>query len=150
MSLSVTTEITIDRPREEVAAYAANPDNVRKWYRNIGAVEWRTEPPAEVGSRVAFVAHFLGKTLEYTYRIVELVPAERLVMSTDEGPFPMQTCYTWTSTPEGMTRMTLSNSGVPKGFSRWLAPFMSIAMRRATQKDLQLLKRILEGPSRPG
>ena len=144
MSVDVTVEVEIDRPREIVAAYASNPDNIRNWYANIDAVSWLTDPPLQIGSRVSFAARFLGRKLEYTYEIVELVPAERLVMRTAEGPFPMQTCYTWTSTPQGTTRMSLRNSGKLNGFSLWLAPFMRIAIRRATHKDLQLLKRILE------
>jgi hypothetical protein len=48
----------------------------------------------EVGSRITFVARFLGKQIEYTYEIVEYEPLERLVMRTHEGPFPMETCYT--------------------------------------------------------
>lgn len=145
MAVDVTTQIVINRPRTEVAAYASNPDNVRAWYANIKAVEWRTNPPVQVGSRVAFVASFLGRRLAYTYEIVELVAGERLVMRTAEGPFPMETCYTWTTVADGVTRMSLRNSGMPAGFSRWLAPFMQMAMRRATQKDLRLLKEILEG-----
>ena len=65
-------------------------------------------------------------------------------MRASEAPFPMETRYTWTSTPEGGTRMRLRNLGRPGGFSRWMAPLMAAAMRRANRKDLHLLKRTLE------
>jgi uncharacterized protein YndB with AHSA1/START domain len=145
MAVDVLTEKVIRRPVGEVAAYAANPEHVREWYVNIKDVEWKTPPPVAVGSRVAFVANFLGRRLSYTYEVVELVPGRRLVMRTSEGPFPMETSYTWETTPEGYTRMTLRNRGMPTGFSRWMAPFMSWAMRRANQKDLACLKALLEG-----
>ena len=115
-----------------------------EWYVNIKAVEWETTPPLVVGSRAAFVAQFLARRMAYTYEVVELVANERLVMRTAEGPFPMETTYTWASTPEGWTRMTLRNRGLPTGFSRLMAPLMSFAIRRATQKDLARLKRLLE------
>ena len=137
----------IDRPLIEVATYAADPSHAPSWYVNIKSVEWQTPPPLRVGSRVAFVADFLGRRLAYTYEIVELVVGQRLTMRTAEGPFPMETTYTWEPGPEGGTRMTLRNRGTPGGFSRWMAPFMAFAMRRANRKDLAALKRILESSS---
>jgi hypothetical protein len=97
-----------------------------------------------VGSRLAFVARFFGRTLEYTYEVTDLVPGERLVMATSEGPFPMETSYAWTDRPGGQTHMTLRNRGTPSGFAGVAAPIMSAAMRRANGKDLAALKALLE------
>jgi uncharacterized protein YndB with AHSA1/START domain len=143
VTVDVTTETVVDRPVAEVAAYAADPTNAPRWYANIRSVEWRTEPPVRVGSRVAFVARFLGRRLAYTYEVAELVPGRRLVMRTEQGPFPMETTYEWEPAGGG-TRMTLRNRGEPSGFSRLAAPFMATAMRRANRKDLAALKSILE------
>jgi len=141
--VDVLTEIEIARPRADVAAYASDPANAPVWYENIESVEWRTPPPAAQGTRVAFVARFLGRRLAYTYEIAELVAGERLVMRTSEGPFPMETTYTWADAPDG-TRMTLRNRGEPAGFARVGAPMMARSMRRANRKDLEQLKRLLE------
>jgi uncharacterized membrane protein len=144
VAVDVRTEIEIGRPRSEVAAYAVDPGNATAWYENIESVEWRTEPPPAVGSRIAFVARFLGRRLAYTYEITELAPGERLVMRTADGPFPMETTYAWADAPGGGTRMTLRNRGEPAGFSKLAAPMMATAMRRANRKDLRRLKKLLE------
>ena len=145
MSVDVSSQIAIQLPRARVAAFAIDPDNVPKWYANIKSVEWKTSRPAQVGSQIAFVAEFLGRRLAYTYEIVALDPGEQMVMRTSEGPFPMETSYRWEDIGGG-TRMTLRNRGEPAGFSRIVAPFMAVAIRRANLKDLALLKQLLESP----
>jgi len=143
MAVDVQCVTTIPRPREEVAAYAADPDHTTSWYANIDRVEWQTPPPLGMGSRLTFVARFLGRTLTYTYEIIELVPGERLVMRTAEGPFPMETTYTWTDAAPGATTMTLRNRGEPAGFAKLARPVMDRAIRRAMRADLRRLRDLL-------
>ncbi len=146
VKVDVTVETVIERPLAVVADYAADPSNAPAWYKNIESMEWETEPPARVGSRVGFVARFLGRRLTYTYELVKFEPHSRLVMLTAQGPFPMETTYAWEAVSAGSTRMTLRNRGEPRGFSALLAPVLSPAVRRANRKDLAALKRRLEVP----
>ena len=143
MSVDVLTEIEIARPRAEVAAFACDPDNATRWYQNIESVEWRSPRPLAVGSRLEFVARFMGRRLAYTYEVREHVPGERFVMSTAQGPFPMETTYTFEDAGTG-TRVTLRNRGEPAGFAKVGAPLMERAMRRANDADLRRLKELLE------
>lgn len=144
MAVDVRSEIVIKRPRAEVAAFASNPDNATRWYENITSVEWETEPPLAVGSRLAFVARFLGSRLEYIYEVLEWEPGEHFVMNTAQGPFPMQTTYAWSDAPDGGTAMTLRNSGEPSGLSKVSGRLIARAMRRANRKDLARLKALME------
>jgi hypothetical protein len=141
--VDILTEVDIARPVEQVATFAADPDHAPAWYDNIDSVEWRTEPPLRVGTVVAFVARFLGRRLAYDYEFVEFEPGLRLVMRTPQGPFPMETTYTWAAEGAG-THMTLRNRGTPTAFSTLAALVMVPAMRRANRKDLTKLKSILE------
>jgi hypothetical protein len=144
VSVDVRTEIEIARPREAVAAFAADPDNAVRWYENIESVRWLTRPPLAVGSQLAFVARFLGRRLEYTYEVREHLPGERFVMATSQGPFPMETTYEWRDGDGDATVMSLRNRGEPSGFANVAAPLMAGAMRRANTKDLRALKKLLE------
>lgn len=146
--VDVQTEIIINCPCDQVSAYTADPDNAPEWYVNIQSAEWQTPKPLAVGSKIVFKAQFLGKQLAYVYQIVEYKPGRLLVMSTADGPFPMETTYTWESVGSHATRMTLRNRGNPAGFYMLSAPFMSFMMRRANQKDLQKLKKLLEHQAR--
>jgi uncharacterized membrane protein len=144
MAVDVETTIEIARPRAEVAAFAADPDNVHAWYRNITRVEWLTERPLRVGTRLAFTAQFLGRRMAYTYEVVEHEPGERLVMRTADGPFPMETTYMWIDGPGGSTIMALRNRGEPAGFSAIASPMMAAGIRRNNRGDLRRLKQVLE------
>jgi uncharacterized membrane protein len=145
VSVDVTTEILIERPPGVVSVYACDPANAPEWYSNIKSIEWKSEPVVHVGSRIAFVAEFLGKRLEYTYEIAEYEPGERFVMRTHEGLFPMETTYTFEETRDGHTHMTLRNHGEPSGAFKLMAPMIQAALRTANEKDLTKLKDILEG-----
>jgi hypothetical protein len=143
VAVDVITQTEVGKPRHEVAAFAMDPSNATRWYRNITQVTWVTEPPLEVGSRMRFRARFLGRTLEYTYEIRELVPEERLVMGMSDGPFAMETTYAFRDTPTG-THMTLRNRGEPEGFMSMIRPVLEASMRRANRADLARLKALLE------
>ena len=143
VAVDVSSEITIERPVDVVSSFCVDPANVPDWYANIESVNWKTQPSLTTGSQIEFVARFLGRRLRYTYEVVEWVPGERFVMRTAEGPFPMETSYTWSPTGTSTT-MRLRNHGEPSGFSKLVAPFMAPAIRRANRTDLRRLKLLLE------
>ena len=142
--VDVTTAIDIARSRQVVAGYATDPDHAADWYANIERVTWQTERPLRIGTRLAFVARFLGRTLSYTYEVIDFIPDERLIMATTEGPLQMETTYAWSDLNDQQTHMTLRNRGTPSGFAGVTAPVMTMAMRRANRKDLAALKYLLE------
>ena len=88
MSVDVQVEVVIDRPVVEVASFAGDPGNAPQWYANIASVSWQTPPPVSVGSRMDFVAHFLGRTLAYTYEVVELEPEQSVGDEDRRRPVP--------------------------------------------------------------
>jgi hypothetical protein len=144
--VDVRTERSITAPPTDVAAVAADPDRAPQWYANIERVDWVTPPPLAAGTRLAFVARFLGRRLAYTYEVTELDLPRRMVMRTEQGPFPMETTYEWRADGRGGTRMTLRNRGEPTGFGRLAGLVMAPAVRRANRRDLARLAALVEGP----
>lgn len=142
--VDVITNIVIDSSREKVSEYAMNPDHAPEWYVNIKSVEWLTPKPLTLGSKIAFKAQFLGRELSYVYEMVEFIPAEKLVMKTVNGPFPMETTYIFQNIGENQTKMILQNKGNPTGFSKIFTPFMAKMMKKANKKDLREIKKIIE------
>jgi hypothetical protein len=146
--IDVVTEIVIERPREAVAAFTADPGNATVWYANIRSAEWLTPPPMSVGTRILFRARFMGRALAYAYEVKQWVPGERLVMFTSEGPFPMETSYEWISLSPNTAKMRLRNRGGPSGIAGLFAPIMALVVRRENRKDLVRLKQHLESTTR--
>lgn len=143
-TVDVNTAILVNCPIAEVAQFAADPDNATKWYVNIKSVEWKSPRPVQIGSLLAFKAKFLGKELAYVYEVTENILNKKFVMRTADGPFPMETTYSWESVDEKITKMTLRNRGTPSGFSRLVVPLMTMMMRQANNNDLKRLKSVLE------
>jgi hypothetical protein len=144
-TVDVEVHTTIDRPRREVAAYCCDPGNVTAWNANIHTVAWDSEREIGPGALLRFTSGFLGRRLEYTYEVAELIPEQRLVMRSDRGTFLMETTYLWDDDGQGGTWMTLRSRGEPTAFQGLSAPILATAVRRATARDLAQLKAILEG-----
>lgn len=142
--MNITTTIVIERPLDVVASFAGDPSNAPEWCRWIQSAEWQTDPPITLGSQITFHARFMGKGLVYTSEVVEFTPGEQVEMHTAQGPFPISTTYTWRAVGDRVTHMTLRNHGEPKGFSRLIAPMVTIVVRRAMLQELAQLKQVLE------
>jgi hypothetical protein len=78
--LPIQTQITIRRPRGEVSAYAADPDNATAWYEKTKSVEWQTERPLAAGSKIAF-----APLLE----LLAAPPSAKVVEDSHSGPIPL-------------------------------------------------------------
>jgi uncharacterized membrane protein len=144
LSTDVTVEQRIDRPREEVAAYACDWRNDPTWIRALDDVRLVSDGPFGVGSRVARVASFLGRKIEYVNEIVEWDHGKRLVMKSVKAPFPMTVIYEFEDAGDGNAVMRIYTGGDASGFYRVAGPMLNAAVKRGVKGDLAQLKQLLE------
>jgi uncharacterized membrane protein len=143
MSIDVTIDEWIDRPRAEVFAYACDPAHDTTWIGALTEATVLTEPPFGVGSRVRRVAGFLGRRIEYVNEVVEFETGRRLAMRSVKAPFPMTVVYEFEDDGDG-TRMRIRTGGDASGFYRIAGPLLARAVRKGVADDLRRLKQTLE------
>ena len=147
MTLDVTTDLVIERPREDVAGYVIDPAHDPVWIGGIREAEMLTPQPVAVGTRVRRIASFLGRKFEYVLEVARLEPNAEVVMRSVQGPFPMTVTYGFDDAGDG-TRMSIRVQGGGRGFYRVAGPVMASAVRRNIAGDLKRLKALLEGRDR--
>jgi uncharacterized membrane protein len=149
--IDVTARVEIARPRGEVAAYMTDPANDPAWIRGVREVRMETPPPLRAGSRVARVAAFLGRRVEYVNEITELDPDRVLDMRSVKAPFPMRVTYSFADAdadggPGGAATVVRNRvQGDPGGFFALFGPLLGPMVKRSVQGDLERLRDVLEG-----
>jgi hypothetical protein len=145
MSVDVTVETRIDRGRDEVARFAMDPANDTRWILALDSARKLTDGAVGAGTRVERVAAFLGKRIEYVNEVVEYAPPGRLVMRSVKAPFPMTVTYEFDEVGEGATIARIRTTGETGGFYSVAGPLLAQAVKRGVRRDLDALKRIMEG-----
>jgi uncharacterized membrane protein len=143
MRIDVTAEVRVGRPARDVAAYMTDPENDPEWIGGVREVRMQTSPPVAAGSRVARVAAFLGRRVEYVNEVVALDDAH-LEMRSIVAPFPMHITYSFVA--DGADTIVRNRvRGEPGGFFALFGALLAPLVRRSVQKDLERLRDVLEG-----
>jgi len=143
MAVDVTATGTIQRPRDQVAAYLRDPAHDTEWIGGVRSARLLTPGPVAVGSQVERVATFLGRRIHYINEVTELT-ADRLAMRSVRSPFPMQVTYGHRDAGGGTTEVSVRVEGDAGRFYALAAPLLSPAVHRFITRDLRNLKRVLE------
>jgi uncharacterized membrane protein len=143
MSIDITAQVAIRRPRAEVAAYMIDPANDPTWIGGVREVRMETPPPVRTGSRVARVASFLGRRVEYVNEVTDLDPERVLDMRSVKAPFPMRVTYSFED--DGAATIVRNRvRGDPGGFFALFGPVLAPLVKRSVQRDLERLRDVLE------
>ena len=146
MSIDITAQVAIRRPHDEVAAYMIDPANDPIWIGGVREVRMETPPPLRAGSRVARVASFLGRRVEYVNEVTELDPERVLDMRSVNAPFPMRVTYSFEAGDGAAAGTIVRNRvrGDPGGFFALFGPLLAPLVKRSVQRDLERLREVLE------
>jgi uncharacterized membrane protein len=144
VGIDITAGVAIRAPLREVADYMIDPAHDPEWIGGVGEVRMETPPPLAVGSRVARVASFLRRRVEYVNEVVELDPDRVLDMRSVRAPFPMRVTYSFEARGADGTIVRNRVRGAPGGFFALFGPFLAPMVKRSVQKDLERLRDLLE------
>jgi uncharacterized protein YndB with AHSA1/START domain len=145
MRIDITAEVRVARPPADVAAYMTDPAHDPEWIGGVSEARLQGDPPVRPGSRVARLAGFLGKRVEYVNEVVAL-DDRHLDMRSVVAPFPMHITYSFEPDgPGGATVVRNRVRGEPGGFFAVFGPLLAPMVRRSVQKDLERLRDVLEG-----
>ena len=139
----VEATVVIDRPIEEVFAFAGNPLNDEQWESDISDVQKTSEGPMGEGSTFRGVIHFLGQRIEWALEVTRYEPNKRVDFEVSAGPLQLEESVTFESV-EGGTGVTMVYEGNPGSFFNLAAPVVVRMFQRQIEGNLAKLKEILE------
>ncbi len=142
--VDVRTEIIINLPKEIVAEYVSDPGNAPSWCTHIESVEWNHDTPLRAGVKIVFDERIMRRHQRYVAEVVEIIPGQKLVVKTRNNSMRMETVVAWQAINEHTTCMTVWSRGIPRSFSKMISPFMALAIRNTSRRNLKLLKKMLE------
>jgi len=143
MATKVENTIVINRPVETVYTYLADVRNNLKWQVGILETRVETDGPATVGTKVTDVRTFIGRKIEITYEIVEMVPNKLLSLKSISGPFPFKGTTTLESL-DGGTRVTTAFEMEATGFFKLAEGLVTSGLKKDLESSFAKLKEILE------
>lgn len=139
--IRIEHSVVVDRPVEEVFAYATDVSKVPEW--QTSALEAHVDGPMQAGATGAIVRKFLGRRMESTVRFDEYEPPRKFAIESTSGPVQFHVHQTYESEGAG-ARINIVMEGEPGGFFKLAEPLVERAIRREMEANFATLKDILE------
>jgi uncharacterized protein YndB with AHSA1/START domain len=138
--------VDINRPVEEVFAYATDIKNWPKWHETIVEAEQTSTGDLGVGTTFRGKGSMEGRTAEFTGEMTEYDPYKRSRKIMDFGNFTNEDELTFNRIDSG-TRFTLAYDVKVRGFAKLLSSRINSAIRKELEQAVSSLTTILETQS---
>lgn len=142
--ISVTANVVIDRPADEVFAYLSNFEHNPSWQQGMRAARFTTDPPLRVGSRYEQEARFMGRAVRSTFVVEALEPGSSITIRSVAGTFPITVTRSVSPHPDGGTAVSAHVRGEPGRRFAIAGPLLRRLVERSVRGDYARLKRVLE------
>jgi carbon monoxide dehydrogenase subunit G len=139
----IELSVVINRPVEEVFAFANDPNNDVQWQTGVLESKQTSEGPRGVGTTDSNVIQFLGRRIESTVEITEYEPNKMVRSKATSGPIPFDSTSTFESV-EGGTKVTTEAEMDFGGVFKLAEPIVMRSAKRQFEGSMATLKDILE------
>lgn len=139
----VEVSVVINRPIEEVFAFAANIENNAQWQSGVLKAQVTSEGPIGVGTTYRYVTQLLGRRIEADGEIIEYEPNKKYSFESTSGPFPIEGGLTCEAA-EGGTKVTQVVEADIGGFFKMAEPLVVRTIKKQFEADVGNLKELLE------
>jgi uncharacterized protein YndB with AHSA1/START domain len=134
----------VRRPVEDVFGVLSDPENAPKWSPNALEETLTSPRPVRVGStRRAVVKTLGGRTAENHAVCTAFDLNRRIAWRSTSAPVPFEVTVNFIP-HDGGTRVDSIWTWEPKGLLRPAAPLLDLMFRRAMQRDIDGLRRMME------
>lgn len=141
--IEVTDSVVINRPVDEVFAYAGNPANDSSWATVMVESRLTSEGPIQKGTTLVEVLRFLGKRIETQCEVTEYDQGRRIAFTMD-APGNKGEHERSFEAVDGGTRVTLLTRGDSSGLFKLADPVLKRVATKQMASDLAILKELLE------
>ena len=138
-----TVSTHISRPPADVFAVIADVSKNARWASSSVEGRKTSSGPVDVGTTAREVSTFLGRRIEVDSLVTEFIDGQRLAYRTTGGPFPFAGSFDVAAEGDG-ARITAAFDATPAGVFAFLGPLFTVLVRRAFERDLASLKRLME------
>ncbi len=143
--MQIESEITVDRPVQEVFDYIAHAECLPQYVTDFDSVSQVSEGEPRLGTQYRYQ---MGRGAEGTFEWTQFQRPSHLRWegpAVKAGAGSMQPAGWWDFSPAGDgTVVKLVMAPTPGGLFKLLSPFMAAGMRRANAAALERLKQRLE------